>query len=85
MLVTQSTNCLLGEISIRAPNHVGSVYYNYFAVKGPRLWNMLPKDLTLADSLLKFFKTNLYILLSFKVIPPISGDETQIPNSVTHC
>ena len=43
----------------KAPqSHVGSVYQNSFAVKGPRLWKMLPKDLTLADNL-DSFKTNL--------------------------
>ena len=53
------------------------------AVKGPRLWNMLPKDLTLADSLESFLKTNLdRLLLSFRDTPPISGDETHIPNSL---
>ena len=44
---------------------------------------MLPKDRTLADSLESFWKTNLEKLLpSFKDTPPISGDETQIPNSL---
>ena len=67
---------------LKAPqSHVGSVYQNSFAVKGPRLWNLLPKDLTLADNL-DSFKTNLdRLLLSFRETPPISGDETQIPNS----
>ena len=38
----------LKAIVPKAPqSHVGSVYQNLFAVKGPRLWNMLPKDLTL--------------------------------------
>ena len=67
-------------------SHVGSVYQNSFAVKGPWLWNMLPKDLTLADNL-DSFKTNLdRLLLSFRdtvlPAPPIFGDETQIPNSL---
>ena len=63
-------------------SHVGSVYQNSFAVKGPRLWNMLPKDLTLADNL-DSFKTNLdRLLLSFRDTPSIFGDETQIPNSL---
>ena len=72
----------LKAIVPKAPqSHVGSVYQNSFAVKGPRLWNMLPKDLTLADNL-DSFKTNLdRLLLSFRDTPPISGDETQIPNS----
>ena len=57
-------------------SHVGSVYQNYFAVKGPRLWNILPKDLTLAENL-ESFKTNLNrLLLSFRDTLPISGDET---------
>ena len=86
----------LKAIVPKAPqSHVGSVYQNSFAVKGPRLWNMLPvtcskaggplqlpKDLTLADNL-DSFKTNLdRLLLSFRDTPPISGDETQIPNSL---
>ena len=50
-------------------SHVGSVYQNSFAVKGPRLWNTLPKDLTLADNL-DSFKTNLdRLLLSFRDTP----------------
>ena len=70
----------LKAIVPKAPqSHVGSVYQNSFAVKGPRLWNMLPKDLTLADNL-NSFKTDLdRLLLSFRDTPPISGDETQIP------
>ena len=73
----------LREIVPKAPqSHVGSVFHNSFAVKGPWLWNMLPKDLTLADNL-ESFKTKLdRLLLSFRDTPPISGDETQIP---THC
>ena len=73
----------LKAIVPKAPqSHVGSVYQNSFAVKGPRLWNMLPKDLTLADNL-DSFKTNLdRLLLSFRDTPPISGDVTQIPNSL---
>ena len=73
----------LGAIVPKAPqSHVGSVYQNSFAVKGPRLWNMLPKDLTLAVNL-ESFKTNLdRLILSFRNTPPISGDETQIPNSL---
>ena len=40
------------------------------------------EDLTLADNL-DSFKTNLdRLLLSFRDTPPISGDETQIPNSL---
>ena len=67
----------------KAPQfHVWSVYQNFFAVKDPRLWNMLPKDLTLADSF-ESSKTNLdRLLLSFRDTPPISGDETKIPNSL---
>ena len=67
----------LRAIVPKAPqSHVGSVYQNSFAVKGPRLWNMLPKDLTLAD-ILESFKTTLdRLLLSFRDTPPISGDET---------
>ena len=43
---------------------------------------MLPIDLTLADNL-ESFKINLdRLLLSFRDTPPISGDETQIPNSL---
>ena len=73
----------LKAIVPKAPqSNVGSVYQNSFAVKGPRLWNMLPKDLTLADNL-DSFKTNRdRLLLSFRDTPPISGDETQIPNSL---
>jgi len=63
-------------------SHVGATYQNSFAVKGPRLWNMLPKDLTLLDDL-ESFKTNLdRILLSLKDTPPVAGSETQIPNSL---
>ena len=44
---------------------------------------MLPKDLTILADSLESFKSNLgRLLLSFKDIPPISGDETQIPNSL---
>jgi len=63
-------------------SHVGSTYQNSFAVKGPRLWNMLPKDFTLMDDL-ESFKTNLdRLLLSFKDTPPIASSEIQIPNSL---
>jgi len=63
-------------------SHVGSTYQNSFAVKGPRLWNMLPKDLTLMDDL-ESFKTNLdRLLLSLRDTPPVAGNETQIPNSL---
>ena len=73
----------LRAIVPKAPqSHVGSVYQNSFAVKGPRLWNMLPKDLTLADNLESFKTTLDRLLLSFRDTPPISGDETQIPNSL---
>ena len=67
----------------KAPqSRVRSVYQNYFAVKGPRLWNMLPKDHTPADNL-ESFNTNLNRpKLSFRDTPHISGDETQIPNSL---
>jgi len=63
-------------------SHVGATYQNSFAVKGPRLWNMLPKDRTLMDDLESFKKNLDRILLSLKDTPPVAGSETQIPNSL---
>ena len=53
-----------------------------FAVKGPRLWNMLPQDLILADYL-KSFKTNLDRLLLSLRDTPLSL--VMRHRSLTHC
>ena len=74
----------LKAIVPKAPqSNVGSVYQNSFAVKGPgRLWNMLPKDRTLADNL-DSFKTNLdRLLLSFRDTPL---SLVMRHRSLTHC
>ena len=63
-------------------SHIGTVYHNSFAVKGPQLWNILPRDISLIDTL-ESFKGNLdKILLNIEDIPPISGNAAQIANSL---
>ena len=60
-----------------------TLYDNSFSVKGPQLWNVVPKDIKVCNTLITF-KCNLDKFLSetFPDCPPVSGYVSQNNNSI---
>ena len=77
------TRCCVQPVHKSAPAYAKSIYENSFAVKGPKLWNTLPRSATCAPSL-ESFKSRLtsYNMSTYPDQPPVSGYTTQNSNSL---
>ena len=59
-----------------------SLYELSFAVKGPQLWNIVPKDIKMIDNLTNFKSKLDNFLYSIPDRPPVAGYITQNDNSL---
>ena len=61
-----------------------SLFDSSFSVKGPQLWNTIPKDIKSKDTLLSFKCSLCSYLKSVPDKPPVYGYSTQNENSILH-
>ena len=78
----------LPKLTATASNKSKTMYDNSFSMMGPRLWNKIPKEITLADTL-PIFKIQLKKFLHrLPDKPPIEGyprlNDNSIVNFVTY-
>ena len=77
------TRCCVPPLRKSAPSYAKSIYENSFAVTGPKLWNILPRSVTCAQSL-ESFKSLLtsHIMSTYPDLPPVHGHSSPNSNSL---